>query len=388
MSSRIVVVGCGEFGVAAALSLARRGHQVRLIEGGGIPNSLAASTDISKIVRLAYGSDAIYLDLAARAREAWLDWNERCRKDLKPEPYQETGALMICREPMDSRGFEQACFESVVALGHSPRRLSGSSLGDSYPAWADTGFTDGFFDPRAGYAESAAAVWAAADEARRRGIEILSGRPVERLLESRGRVTGVVEATGVVHEADGVLLAAGSWTGDLVPELTATLRRSYQSVWHLRPSAPERFRADVFPVFTDGLEFPAFGTQHPAGAFYGFPLHPVHGVVKIGHHGPGVEPDPDRGLEVPAAETEKLHTYLAERLPALADAEIVQTRLCPYCVTPDENFLIARHPQRPGLTVATGGSGHAFKFMPVLGDIIADEVEGREHALSARTGWR
>ncbi len=388
MSSRIVVVGCGEFGVVAALSLARRGHQVCLIEGGGIPNSLAASTDISKIVRAAYGTDTLYLDLAARAREGWFEWNQRCRRDLKPELYQETGALMICRQPMSPESFEQACFDGVEALGHSPQRLTDSSLGDLYPAWAGTAFVDGFLDPRAGYAESAAAVWAAAEEARRQGVEILAGRPIERLLESHGRVTGVVEAAGEVHEADGVLLAAGSWTSELVPELAGTLRRSYQPVWHLRPSEPDLFRADLFPVFTDGLEFPAFGGDNPADGFYGFPLHPVHAVVKIGHHGAGVEPDPDRGLEVPAAETERLRSYLARHLPALATAEIIHSRLCPYCMTPDENFLIARHPERPGLTVATGGSGHAFKFMPVLGDIIADEVEGREHELSARAGWR
>jgi glycine/D-amino acid oxidase-like deaminating enzyme len=381
MSSRIVVVGCGEFGVSAALALVRRGHRVRLLESGGIPNNLAASTDISKIVRIAYGRDPLFLDLAGRAREAWFEWNEHCRYDLKPELYHETGALMICRRPMAAGSFEHDCFEEISTRGHEPR------LADRYPAWEDTPFADGFFDPRAGYAESAAAVWATAGQAKRLGVEILGGRPVERLLENGGRVTGVVERSGEEHPADAVLLAGGSWTRELLPELDNALRRSYQPVWYLRPSEPDLFRPHAFPVFTDGLEFPAFANADQAGGYYGFPIHPVHAVVKIGHHGPGVEPD-EGSLEVPEAETVRLRDYLARNLPSLADAEILQTHLCPYCVTPDEHFLIARHPNRPGLTVASGGSGHAFKFMPVLGDLIADEIEGRPHELSSRAGWR
>lgn len=387
MSSRIVVVGCGEFGVSAALALARRGHQVRLLESGSIPNSLAASTDISKIVRLAYGSDPLLLNLAARAREAWFEWNEHCRHDLKPELYYETGALMIARAPMEAGSFERECFDGIQTLGHSAERLRDLGLAERYPAWQGTPFADGFLDPRAGYAESAAAVWATAEQAGRLGVEILGGRPVERLLERGGRVTGVVEQGGKEHHADAILLAGGSWTRELLPELHDTLRRSYQPVWYLRPKEPALFRAAVFPVFTDGLEFPAFADTEQAGGYYGFPLHPVHAVVKIGHHGPGIEPD-EGSLEVPAAETAALRSYLSRNLPKLADAEIFETHLCPYCVTPDENFLIARHPERPGLTVASGGSGHAFKFMPVLGDLIADEVEGRTHELSSRAGWR
>ena len=288
---------------------------------------------------------------------------------------------------MKAGSFEQECFDSVAALGHAAQRLAEPGLAERYPAWEGTPFADGFLDPRAGYAESAAAVWVTAEQAGRLGVEILGGRPIESLLESGGRVTGVVEQSGRKHHADAVLLAGGSWTRELLPELTDTLRRSYQPVWYLRPSEPDLFRAGVFPVFTDGLEFPAFADTDQAGGYYGFPLHPVHAVVKIGHHGPGVEPD-DGSLEVPAAETARLRDYLSRNLPSLADAEIFQTHLCPYCVTPDENFLIARHPERPGLTVASGGSGHAFKFMTILGDLIADEIEGRPHELSNRAGWR
>ena len=69
-------------------------------------------------------------------------------------------------------------------------------------------------------------------------------------------------------------------------------------------------------------------------------------------------------------------------LPALADAPIVHRRMCLYCDTFDGDFWIDHDPERPGLVVAAGDSGHGFKFAPILGALIADVVEG------SRTGGR
>ena len=56
----IVVIGSGIFGVSAALELAQRGHKVTLIDPGPLPRPIASSTDISKAVRMDYGSDELY----------------------------------------------------------------------------------------------------------------------------------------------------------------------------------------------------------------------------------------------------------------------------------------------------------------------------------------
>jgi glycine/D-amino acid oxidase-like deaminating enzyme len=81
-------------------------------------------------------------------------------------------------------------------------------------------------------------------------------------------------------------------------------------------------------------------------------------------------------------------TSCADSFPALADAPIIGRRLCVYGDTRDAQFWIARHPQRPDLTVATGGSGHAFRFAPVLGELIADAVLGRANRFAHKFRWR
>jgi len=83
-----------------------------------------------------------------------------------------------------------------------------------------------------------------------------------------------------------------------------------------------------------------------------------------------------------------LREFLASTFPSLADAPIVYTRVCMYCDTHDGHFWIARDPERQGLVVAAGDSGHGFKFAPMLGEIIADAVEAKDNRLLEKFRWR
>lgn len=380
MGSRIVIVGCGIFGITAALELRRRGHEVRVLEAFSPPAPNAASTDISKVVRLEYGLEPTYTALAERSLDLWLEWNQRWQRDGRPKLFHEVGLLLICRDEMSPGGFEHDSYQTLRARGHSPERLGGRDLAERFPAWSPS-FADGFFHAKGGYVESAGVVWALAEEARVHGVEILPRTPARRVAHSAGQLAGVEDGAGVLHAADRVVLAVGSWTEELVPRLAESLRRNDQPVWHLRPARPELFRAELFPVFSADIA---------RTGYYGFPLHPVHAVVKMGHHGDPVERADWAGAEAapsPQA-TERLREFLAGAIPSLADAEVVYSKLCPYCDTADEHFWIAADPEFPELTVAAGGSGHAFKFAPLLGEIIADTVEGKEHPQSELFRWR
>jgi len=149
-------------------------------------------------------------------------------------------------------------------------------------------------------------------------------------------------------------------------------------VIHYAPAEPDLFRSESFPVFTADIA---------RTGFYGFPLSPT-GVVKIATHTLGADTDPDGPREVTPRDIEYQRAFLRETFPALADAPVVTTRLCLYADTQDGDFWIARHPELEGLTIATGGSGHGFKFAPVLGGIIADAVERTENTQLDRFRWR
>ena len=110
--------------------------------------------------------------------------------------------------------------------------------------------------------------------------------------------------------------------------------------------------------------------------------------MKVGHHGEGIAVDPGGPCEVPEAFLPSVRAFLAGPLPGLAPAPVASSRLCVYCDTRDGDFWIDHDPDRPGLLVASGGSGHGFKFAPVLGEIIADVAERRDNPWAGRYAWR
>jgi len=369
---RVVVAGGGIFGVTAALALRRRGRAVTLLDPGPIPHPLAESTDVSKVVRMDYGADEEYLALGERALDGWRRWNAQWPAPL----FHETGVAFLSRSAMTPGGFEHDSFHALLRRGHRPERLDAAAICGRFSAYRRGVFVDGYYNPEGGWAEAAAVVRALVSEAQAVGVDVRGDVAAARLVERGSRVVGVATDCGEVVEADAVVVAAGAWTARLVPALAASLRGVGQPVFHLRPDDPEPYRA---------VRFPVFGADIARTGYYGFPLHP-DGVVKIANHGVGVAVEPGAAERaVTAGQEADLRAFLVETFPGLASAPIVHRRLCVYCDTLDEHFWIAPDPARPELVVATGGSGHAFKFAPVLGDIIADAVDG---AVTPRFRWR
>ena len=371
-----LVVGAGIFGVTAALALRQRGHEVALFDPGPLPHPLAASTDISKVVRMEYGADAQYMAMVERSLAGWHAWNEAWGERL----YHETGVTMLAQQPLAPGGYEYESYQLMRRRGHRPERLNGDEIARRFPAWRAGAYVDGYFHARGGFAESGRVVSRLVADAAAAGVRLHAGQAVVGLAQEPGRVTGVQLADGEMVPAGQVLVAAGSWSSLLVPALAPYMKATGHPVFHLRPADPALFTPPNFVVFTADITHTGW---------YGFPLHPSEGVVKIANHGVGQVLHPSNDPRVVTAEDEaQLRAFLADTFPALLDAPIVYTRRCLYADTLDEHFWIDRHPELAGLWVATGGSGHGFKFAPVLGDLIADALLAEPNAWLARFRWR
>ncbi len=367
------VVGAGVFGATAALELARRGRRVALLDQGRVPHPDAASTDISKVVRLDYGSDTFYTALMEEALGGWRAWNEAWDRPL----FHETGFLVLSSIPMAPGSFEGESFALLTARGHRLERLDADEIPRRFPAWRPGAMIDGYHNPAGGWAESAEVVRRLIEEAARAGVSLRDQVAVEGLLEDRGRVRGVATAGGAVT-ADLVVVAGGAWTGALLPELEGKLSVVGQPVLHLAPADPTRFRAPAFLPFAADIA---------RTGWYGFSANAAD-VVKVANHGPGVPVDPRGPRVFPAGAEARFRSFFADALPGLAAAPRAGERLCLYSESVDGDPWIARHPERAGLVVAAGGSGHAFKYAPLLGALIADAADGVEHRFGARFAWR
>ena len=371
----VIVVGAGINGVTAAIELKKRGHRVVLVDPGPLPHPLAASTDISKAVRAAYGMDEDYTLLAERSIILWRDWN----KEFGVELYHEVGVMFVRRREMKPADFEYESFKILERRGHKIERMNSARLWKRFPAWNPELYRDGILELAAGHVESSRVVGILSERAKSVGVGLREGAKFSELDEGDDRVKGIVLDDGQRISGDIVVMAVGAWTPYVLPFTQKFFRATGQPVFHLKPRQPDLFASQRFPVF---------GADISTTGYYGFPVS-REGVVKIANHGPGREMSPESTERVVTSEEEKnLREFLSSTFPALADAPIVYSRVCMYCDTDDGHFWIAPDPDRRGLIVATGDSGHGFKFAPVLGEIIADAVEGKSNPLLQKFRWR
>lgn len=371
--SSILILGGGCFGLTAALELRSRGWKVTLIDQGSVPHPDAASTDISKVVRMDYAQDEQHTAMGELSIERWREWNAKWGEDL----YNEVGFLVMSREDMRPGGFEHDSREFLTSRAHTLRHTTSEMLRDLHPAWNHDAYRDGYLNPVGGWVESGRVIARLAAEARNAGVEIVENVPNPRPCFAGTRYTGI-EAAHQTWQADVVLVAAGAWTPIVLPHLQNVMQATAQTVFHFKPHDRQPFTPPQFPVW---------GADIGRTGWYGFPAN-RDGLVKVANHGVGRQVRADEPRTLPAGEEERYRAFLRETFPSLADAPLHSTRVCLYCDTFDGAFWIDHDPQHAGLVVAAGDSGHAFKFTPVMGEIIADVVESKSNVWAKRYRWR
>src|SRR5436190_9330234 len=129
--SKVIVVGAGINGVTAAIELKKRGHNVVLIDPGPLPHALAASTDISKAVRAAYGADEEYTELAERSIKGWRQWNTEFGTEL----YHEVGVMFVRRRELKPGDFEHETLKLLKRRGQQLERMNSPQARKRLPEW-------------------------------------------------------------------------------------------------------------------------------------------------------------------------------------------------------------------------------------------------------------
>jgi glycine/D-amino acid oxidase-like deaminating enzyme len=373
-----LIVGAGIFGITTAIELAKQKYQVAIINPDSIPHPRAASTDISKVVRMEYGVDREYADMAEASIQGWKEWNDLFNDTL----YHEVGLLMASKTPLleQKGGYIWDSYQVMLQKGYQPDHLIGTAITDRFPSWDINTYPEAIFNPNAGYAEAGRAVGVLADYAKQLGVDVFEQQTAATFVKNNNQIEGLKTKEGLEFKCGHVIVCAGAHTPYLLPELQPVMQATGHAVFHILLQEPLRYSPPQFSVFMADVS---------NTGWYGFPFHVLEGVLKVGHHGIGLplHPDVDDRL-ISAEEVAQFRIFLAETFPDLAKAPITYTRRCLYTDTKDGHFWIDQHPEIKGLTIGTGGSGHGFKMGPELGKMIAATALGQAHHYSDRYKWR
>lgn len=353
------MVGAGVMGAWAALLAQREGRRTTLIDAFGAGSSRATSGDETRIIRSSHGADPFYSRWSRAAREAWIELGRSRGEKF----FVQAGALWFARS---DDGFEAASEQTMRELDIPVERLKPAEVGARWPQLRTDDLAFAVFEPEAGLLMARRGVAGAA-----RQVEVEGGRfelgwaGVGQ--QAGGRLVDVVMGDGYRHAADQFVFAAGPWLPRLFPEVAGDLIRvTKQDVVFVGPPAGDgRFAADRLPCWVDY-----------AAAFYGIPAVDGRGM-KLAPDRYGPIFDPSNGERIVDPESVRLaRRYLARRFPDLADAPVVETRVCQYETTPDTHFVIDRHPGLDNVWLVGGGSGHGFKHGPMIGRHVVGRLGG------------
>jgi sarcosine oxidase len=357
MAHDVIVAGVGGMGSAAACHLARRGLRVLALERRNVVHDFGSSHGLTRIIRLAYFEHPSYVPLLQRAYELWRDLEDRTRRQL----LFITGGLDVGWE---GSGVFDGALRSCRDHSLAHEVLSDRELTRRFPGWDVPERTLAVFQPDGGFLLAEECVDSHAGLAVALGAEVREDEPV---LDWDATPVGVrVRTPAGTYEAGQLVVAAGAWCGALVPELRAHLTPERQVFCWFATKQPKHF---------DPAHFPVFILDDPSGHYYGFPAHQVPGF-KIGrfhHRYEAVDPDlMDR--ETNPEDEAVLRAVVKQYFPN-ANGPLLRAGTCLFTNTPDEHFIIDRHPVYSQVLLVSPCSGHGFKFCSVVGEIVADLVE-------------
>ena len=355
--ARNVILGAGAMGLAAAYHLAKRGEPALIVEQFAIGHDRGSSHGAARITRHSY-ADLRYAQWMPDAFAAWRELEAEAGELL----YVRTGGLSLCPPGVDYVASVAACLD---AIGCPHKRMTGHELRSRVPAFNVPDDHDCVFEPDAGMILADRALAAMLRVARSLGgprFRVVEGSPVRRVDLEGDRPTLVLDGRTIT--ADRLIVAAGPWTGSLLPEFAPRLKPERQQVLYFDPPDREAFAIGHLPVFI------SYGAE-PGDKYYGMPSVLGSGVKVARHGGDRIDPDADHRY-VGEAYREEIREFLRKCLPGLADAPIARTEICKYTVAPNEDFLIGPHPNRPDVIVASLCSGHGFKFSCLIGRALAD----------------
>jgi sarcosine oxidase len=352
MDYDVAILGLGGMGSAVAAHAAARGLRVAGFERFALAHDLGSSAGRTRIIRKAYFEDPAYVPLLDRAYTLWRELEERSQTAL----LDLFGVLMIGQPGSATiRGMAKAATAYAIPV----EQLDTKQLRARFPQVAFDAGEVGIYEPDAGVVFPERAIAAHLNVARNHGAHLYDRARVRGYEATRDGVRLSFDG-GEIIEAARLAICAGPWTSDLLAPLALPLRvqRNVQYWFGTQNGIAAPPALPAFFLERDTLPAPLYG------------IPDLGDGLKVAFHGYGETTQPDAlDRDVHTGEADLMRATLATLMPG-AVRDLRATKACMYTMTPDANFGIGRDPRNDRVVIACGFSGHGFKFVPVVGEIV------------------
>jgi sarcosine oxidase len=357
----VIVLGVGSMGSATCYQLAKRGVKVLGLEQFDIPHELGSHAGQSRIIRKAYFEHPDYVPLLVRAYENWAALENATGSQV----YFKTGLLYAGRkEGILIKGVRESAEKFKIRVDD----LSAEEAKETFSQFNIPEDDDILFEPDAGFVTPERAILLFTEQAIRHGAVI---RTKERIVEWKKSAEHIeVKTNSGDYTCEKLVITAGPWAGQMIPGISSNLSITRQLIAWVSPANWKPFELGNFPCWL-------IEDKDRNGAYYGFPVLPAGKFggpigLKLAHHYPGEVTDPDMVNGVPNEEDEANLIYALNKFLPGGYTSTLAMKTCMYTNTPDENFILDLLPGYDDVVIATGFSGHGFKFASVVGEIMAD----------------
>jgi len=358
----VIVLGVGSMGSATCYNLAVSGVSVLGLEQFEIPHDQGSHAGQSRIIRKAYFEHPDYVPLLQRAYENWHAIENKTGSQV----FFPTGLLYAGKSTdILIKGVRESAAKYKINI----ESLSKSETTSRYPQFRIPEEYEVLFEPDAGFITPERAISLFVEQAKSLGAQINAIEKVISWTRDAGMIKVITDKDS--YSCKKLVITAGPWAGKMIPGLSSSLRVTRQVIAWVNPEQRKLFELQKSPCWM-------IDDDAQPGMYYGFPIVPVDEFglpdgMKLAYHYPGLVSDPDHVDRNPSKEEEQnlieaLHRYLPE---GYSSTHVLKT--CLYTNTPDEHFIIDFLPNfEKDVVLAAGFSGHGFKFVSVVGEILAD----------------
>ncbi|KAF5862942.1 hypothetical protein ETB97_010983 [Aspergillus alliaceus] len=401
----ILIVGAGIFGISTAYHLALRNRyspnsvRITILDRETAPSTPAASTDVNKIIRADYSSP-LYMSLGFEAIAAWQNLPFFRHAGV----FHQTGWIAMDDKDSDvpqrvRKNFLDTSSEGVIV------EMTEEEVKDCWGGLLQrtdcSPFGSYYFNPSSGWADAGRALAVMTEEAVKLSVKYEIGE-ARRIVRGENGAQAVETDTGALFKADKILLATGAWTSQLMssiedeldlPEEARVERQASAAgvcVAHFQLTEAEKEAYSKLPVFVYGGQGEVIPPTDAGILKFTFATSVKNIIQTASGHEISV-PVLDQTNAPPGLQEDSIN-LIKPRLPQVLDGgrKPDSYRMCWDSITPDQQPLIARHPDSrlSNLYFAVGGSFHCYKFLPTIGQYVANVLDGVSNGPEKDQAWR